>query len=41
LAGRPTEWQARNEVVLRLAAKHGIDVPLNDLACHLIRAGEP
>lgn len=41
LAGRPTEWQARNEVVLRLAAKHGIAVPLNDLACHLIRAGEP
>lgn len=41
LAGRPTEWQARNEVVLRLAAKHGIPVPLNDLACHLIRAGEP
>lgn len=41
LAGRPTEWQARNEVVLRLAAKHGIDVPLNDFACHLIRAGEP
>jgi 2-dehydropantoate 2-reductase len=41
LAGRPTEWQARNEVVVRLAAKHGIAVPLNDLACNLIRAGEP
>jgi 2-dehydropantoate 2-reductase len=41
LAGRPTEWQARNEVVLRLAAKHGIAVPLNDLVCNLIRAGEP
>lgn len=41
LAGRPTEWQARNEVVLRLAAKHAIPVPLNDLVCHLIRAGEP
>jgi 2-dehydropantoate 2-reductase len=41
LAGRATEWQARNEVVLRLAAKHGIGVPLNDLVCNLIRAGEP
>ena len=41
LAGRPTEWVARNEVVLRLAAKHGIAVPLNDLVCQLIRAGEP
>jgi 2-dehydropantoate 2-reductase len=41
LNGRPTEWVARNEVVLRLAAKHGIPVPLNDLVCNLIRAGEP
>lgn len=41
LSGRPTEWIARNEVVLRLAAKHGIAVPLNDLVCNLIRAGEP
>lgn len=41
LAGRPTEWQARNEVVVRLAAKHGIAVPLNDLVCTLMRAGEP
>jgi 2-dehydropantoate 2-reductase len=38
---RSTEWQARNEVVLRKAAKHGIAVPLNDLVCNLIRAGEP
>jgi 2-dehydropantoate 2-reductase len=41
LAGRATEWQARNEVVVRLAAKHGIAAPLNDLVCNLIRAGEP
>jgi 2-dehydropantoate 2-reductase len=41
LNGVATEWVARNEVVLRLAAKHGIPVPLNDLACNLIRAGEP
>ena len=41
LNGVATEWQARSEVVVRLAAKHGIDVPLNDLACNLIRASEP
>jgi 2-dehydropantoate 2-reductase len=41
LNGLPTEWQARNEVVVRLAAKHGIAVPLNTFACNLIRAGEP
>jgi 2-dehydropantoate 2-reductase len=41
LNNQPTEWQARNEVVLRKAAKHGIGVPLNDLVCNLIRAGEP
>jgi 2-dehydropantoate 2-reductase len=41
LNGRPTEWVARNEVVLRLAAKHGIPVPLNEVVCNLIRAGEP
>lgn len=41
LNNHPTEWQARNEVVLRKAAKHGIAVPLNDLVCNLIRAGEP
>lgn len=39
--GHPTEWQARNEVVLRRAAKHGIAVPLNHVVCHLIKAGEP
>ncbi|MFM9865836.1 MAG: ketopantoate reductase C-terminal domain-containing protein, partial [Micropepsaceae bacterium] len=31
LNGRATEWVARNEVVLRLAAKHGIAVPLNEV----------
>ncbi|MFM9865839.1 MAG: ketopantoate reductase C-terminal domain-containing protein [Micropepsaceae bacterium] len=41
LNGRATEWVARNEVVLRLAAKHGIAVPLNEVVCNLIRAGEP
>ncbi|MEQ1755072.1 MAG: ketopantoate reductase family protein [Micropepsaceae bacterium] len=41
ITNQPTEWQARNEVVLKKAAKHGIPVPLNDLVCNLIRAGEP
>lgn len=40
-AGAPTEWRARNEVVLRKAAKHGIAVPFNHLITTLIRAGEP
>lgn len=40
-AGVPTEWQARNEVVLRKAALHGIAVPFNHMLTNLIRAGEP
>jgi len=39
--GVPTEWDARNGVVARLAARHGIDVPLNRLLTTLIRLGEP
>lgn len=41
LAGRPTEWRARNEVVVRLAERHGIDVPLNRMGTTLLRLGEP
>jgi 2-dehydropantoate 2-reductase len=41
IAGRPTEWQARNEVVVRIAQRHGIAVPMNHLLTTLIRAGEP
>lgn len=41
LAGRPTEWDARNAVIDRLAAKHGIDVPLNRWVTALVRMGEP
>ena len=41
LAGRPTEWDARNAVIGRLAAKHGIDVPLNIWVTALVRLGEP
>ena len=41
LAGVPTEWQARNEVVVRKAALYGIEVPFNHMITTLIRAGEP
>ncbi len=39
--GVPTEWDARNAVVLRLAERHGIDAPLNRVLTTLIRVGEP
>ncbi len=39
--GVPTEWRERNEVVVRVAEKHGIDVPLNRAVTTLIRMGEP
>jgi len=38
LAGRETEIDARNEVIVRLGARHGIDAPLNRMAAALIRA---
>lgn len=41
LAGRPTEWEARNKVIVDLADRHGIDVPLNRAGTTLIRLGEP
>ncbi len=41
LAGRPTEWSVRNDVVVRKAAEHGIDVPLNRAMTTLLRLGEP
>ena len=41
LAGRPTEWEARNLVVVDLAQQHGIDVPLHRAGTALIRLGEP
>jgi 2-dehydropantoate 2-reductase len=41
MAGLPTEWQARNEVVVRLAQRHGIAVPLNEALTTLLRLGEP
>jgi len=39
-AGNPTEWDARNQVILRLAERHGIDVPLHRAGTTLIRLGE-
>jgi len=41
MAGLPTEWQARNEVVVRLARRHDIAVPLNEALTTLLRLGEP
>lgn len=39
--GRPTEWDARNAVIGRFAARHGLDAPLNEWLTALIRFGEP
>lgn len=38
LAGRPTEVDARNGVIVRLGARHGIAAPLNAMAVALITA---
>lgn len=38
IAGRPTEADARNGVIARLAARHGLDAPLNRMADVLLRA---
>ncbi|MCW4460300.1 2-dehydropantoate 2-reductase [Sphingomonas sp. BT-65] len=38
LAGRETEIDARNEVIVRLGVRHGIDAPLNRMAATIIRA---
>jgi 2-dehydropantoate 2-reductase len=41
LAGLPTEWVARNEVVVRLGERYGVAVPLNSAMTTLLRLGEP
>ncbi len=41
LAGRQSEWQARNQVIVDRAELHGISVPLNRAGTTLIRLGEP
>ncbi len=38
VAGRETEWDARNGVLVRLGAKHGIDVPLSRALAPLLAA---
>ena len=40
LAGRPMEWDARNGVIARLGAAHGIATPLNAMAATLLSAME-
>lgn len=40
LAGRPMEWDARNGVIARLGATHGIAAPLNAMAAALLSAME-
>lgn len=37
-AGRPLEWDVRNGVVSRLAARHGIRTPVSDLVATLLAA---
>lgn len=41
MAGGRMEWDARNGVIARLGAKHGIPAPLNALAATILRASEP
>jgi 2-dehydropantoate 2-reductase len=38
LAGRPMEWDARNGVIVRKGAPHGIDAPLNGMAAAILHA---
>ncbi len=40
LAGRRTEWDARNGAVVRKGRKHGIVTPLNNMAAALLEAME-
>jgi 2-dehydropantoate 2-reductase len=38
LAGRPMEWDARNGVVCRAGARHGIPTPVSDVLVPLLAA---
>lgn len=40
LAGRPTEVDARNGIIVRLGARHNIATPLNALAVTLLKAAQ-
>jgi 2-dehydropantoate 2-reductase len=37
-AGRPLEWDARNGVVARLGARHGVPTPVSDVIVPLLAA---
>ena len=37
-AGRPLEWEARNGVVQRLGARHGVPTPISDVVVPLLAA---
>ena len=37
-AGRPLEWDARNGVVARLGARHGVATPVSDVIVPLLAA---
>jgi 2-dehydropantoate 2-reductase len=39
--GKPLEWEARNGVVQRLGAKHGIPTPVSDVIVPLLKALSP
>ena len=39
--GKPLEWEARNGVVQRLGAKHGIPTPISDVIVPLLKALSP
>jgi 2-dehydropantoate 2-reductase len=41
LAGRPLEWEARNGVIRRLGARHGIPTPVSDAIVPQLAALEP
>jgi 2-dehydropantoate 2-reductase len=36
--GRPLEWEARNEVIRRLAGRHGVATPISDVVVPLLAA---
>ncbi len=39
--GLETEWDARNQTILRMAKQYGVAVPLHHLGTTLLRIGEP
>jgi len=38
LAGRPMEWDARNGVIVRKGATHGIAAPFNQMAATILQS---